>query len=303
VPPGPEILVDDVADEVVALGGHDAATLAYVSATFSAARRASAPRPQARRIAMRWTLEDGMMVRRYGDGPEILWIHGLGEWSLSFDPVAAHPELAGFSHVLPDLPGYGRSPWPEAPEDLERVADRLAAWIGARRPALIGHSMGGVLATLIAERVPVAAVIDVDGNLSRGDCTFSARAAAYGRDDFVARGFAAIRADTYERGRDDVVLRGYHAATLTASPEVFHHHALQLIELSEPEQLVGRLARLTAPALFVAGVPDGICARSRELLDQHGVRWIGLEPAGHWVFLDQLDAFARAAAGFLREPR
>lgn len=251
---------------------------------------------------MQWTLEHGMMVRRSGDGPEVVWIHGLGEWSLSFDPLVAHPALAGFSHVLPDLPGYGRSPWPDQPEDLERVADRLAAWIGDRRPALIGHSMGGVLATLVAERAPVRAVVDVDGNLSRGDCTFSARAAAFTREAFVAGGFAQIRADTYERGRSDLPLRGYHAATLTASPEVFHHHALQLIALSEPELLVTRLARLTVPVLFVAGVPDGICAHSRALLDQHGVRWIGLEPAGHWVFLDQLDAFAAAVAGFLRTP-
>jgi pimeloyl-ACP methyl ester carboxylesterase len=251
---------------------------------------------------MQWTLEHGMMVRRTGEGPEILWIHGLGEWSLSFDPLAAHAAFAGFSHVLPDLPGYGRSPWPDAPDDLERLADRLAAWIGARRPALIGHSMGGVLATLVAERVPVRAVVNVDGNLSRGDCTFSARAAAFSHDDFVAGGFAAIRADTYERGVATLPLRGYHAAISTASPTVFHHHALQLIAMSEPELLVTRLARLTMPVLFVAGVPDGICAHSRALLDQHGVRWIGLAPAGHWVFLDQLDAFAAAVASFLREP-
>jgi len=251
---------------------------------------------------MEWTLEHGMMVRRVGDGPEIVWIHGLGEWSVSFDPVIAHPDLAGFRHVLPDLPGYGRSPWPDAPEGLERLADRLAAWIGDRRPALVGHSMGGVLATLIAERIAVAAVVDVDGNLSRGDCIFSASVAAYTLDAFVAGGFAQVRADTYERGRTELPLRGAFAANMAASPDTLHLHARELIALSEPEGLVGRLAKLAAPVLFVAGVPDGICARSRELLDAHGVRWIGLAPAGHWVFLDQLDAFATATAGFLRAP-
>src|SRR6185369_6683649 len=130
---------------------------------------------------MRWSLEHGMMVRRFGDGPELVWIHGLGEWSLSFDPVARHPALAGFAHVLPDLPGYGRSPWPNGGDvddvdDLARVADRLAAWIGDRAPALIGHSMGGVLASLVAERIAVRAVVDVEGNLSMGDCVFSAKA-------------------------------------------------------------------------------------------------------------------------------
>jgi pimeloyl-ACP methyl ester carboxylesterase len=252
---------------------------------------------------MRWNLEHAaghaMMVRRFGAGPEIVWIPGLGEQSQSIDPVAAHPALAGFSHTLIDLPGYGRSPWPEHVEGLEQLAASLATWIGDRRPAVIGHSMGGVLATLIAERVAVRAVIDVDGNLSRGDCTFSAKAAAYSLDDFVAYGLSTMRAAVYEAGRASLPLRGYHAAMVLASPRSFHRHAQDLVAMSEPETLVTRLAALRPPALFVAGVPGGICERSRELLESHGVRWIGLSPAGHWVHLDQPDRFAAEVAGFL----
>lgn len=242
------------------------------------------------------------MVRRFGDGPEIVWIHGLGEWSPSFDPVARHPAFAGFAHVLPDLPGYGRSPWPEDAEvdDLARYADRLAAWIGDRRPALIGHSMGGVLASMVAERIAVRAVVDVEGNLAMGDCVFSAKAAAYALDDFVAHGCAQLRAATFDAAVGQPALRGYVCAMATASPHVFHRHARDLLAISATEARAARLAQLAAPVLFVAGVPDGICARSRELLDEHAVRWLGLSPAGHWVFVDQLDAFASAVASFLR---
>lgn len=254
---------------------------------------------------MRWSLEHALghaiMVRRFGSGPEIVWIHGLGEQSQSLEAIATHPGFAGFSHVLVDLPGYGRSPWPEHPDHLERVAERLADWIGERRPVLIGHSMGGVLAQLIAERIAVRAVVDVDGNLSAGDCTFSAKAAAYTLDNFVAFGLSAMRAQVYDDGRTDTALRGYHAAMVLASPHAFHRHALDLVAMSEPEALVVRLAALRAPVLFVAGVPDGICRRSRELLDQHGVRWTGIEPAGHWVHIDQPDRFAAEVTGFLRE--
>ena len=194
-----------------------------------------------------------------------------------------------------------RSPWPDQPEGLEAVADRLAAWLGDTQPLLVGHSMGGVLVTLIAERIAVRAVVDVEGNLSRGDCTFSALASAYAPDDFAARGLAEVRADVYERGRTDLALRGYYGALCVASPSVFHRHARDLVAMSEPETLVARLAGLRAPALFVAGVPGGICEHSRRLLDRHGVRWVGIEPAGHWPYIDQPDAFATATAGFLRE--
>lgn len=258
---------------------------------------------------MRWALEHGMMVRRFGAGPEVVWLHGLGEWSQSFDVVAARRALAGFSHVLPDLPGYGRSPWSDddrgdgsdRPGSLEQLADQLVEWLGDRRPALIGASMGGVLATLVAERTAVRAVIDVDGNLSLGDCTFSSKALAYSADEFVASGFAALRTEIYDAGRTDRALRGYHAAISAASPRVFHRHARELVALSESEQLAPRLAALQAPALFIAGIPRGICERSRDLLDRHGVPWIGLEPAGHWVHLDQPDAFAASVVAFLDE--
>lgn len=252
-----------------------------------------------------WSAEHGMTVRRFGAGPELVWIHGLGEWSLCFDEIARHAAFAGFAHTLPDLPGYGRSPWPARPGppegcSLEALADHLAAWLAPRpRPILLGHSMGGVLATLVAERIPAAGVVDIDGNLSRGDCTFSARGASFTLDDFIARGFAELRADVYAGGATDRALRGYHAALSAASPAVFHRNATDLVAASATEALAPRLAKLRCPALFVAGVPTGICAYSRGLLDHHGARWIGVEPAGHWVFIDQPDAFAAAVRPFL----
>lgn len=245
---------------------------------------------------MRWSAEDGMVVRRVGAGRELVWIHGLGEQSASFDRVVAL--LPGFQHVLVDLPGYGRAPWPEEAPALEAVADLLARWIGDRRPILAGHSQGGVLAQWIAERAPVAAVIDIDGNLSRGDCTLSARAAAYALPDFVAHGFDAIRDDIYKRGIASEAMRGYYAALRAACPEVLHRHARELVAVSSTETLVARLAALTVPVLFIAGVPEGICERSRALLDAHGVHWIAIEPSGHWPFVDQPQATATAIERF-----
>ena len=74
-------------------------------------------------------------------------------------------------------------------------------------------------------------------------------------------------------------------------------HSRDLVALSETEQLAARMAALRVPALYVAGgLPEGICARSRELLDAHRVRWRALEPAGHWVYADQPERFSAAIA-------
>jgi pimeloyl-ACP methyl ester carboxylesterase len=240
---------------------------------------------------VKWTIEHGMSVRRFGSGPELVWIHGLGESSTSFEPAAA--ELSEFSHVLVDLPGYGRSAWPDEPMGLDALADHLAAWLGEPR-FVIGHSMGGVLATMIAERGRAKAIVNIDGNISRGDCTFSGQAIAWSEADFVEHGFAELRAKVYAEGNDEAALRGYVAAMTFASPRMFYRHASDLVALSRTESMAPRLAALAVPALFIAGVPRGICEPSRALLDRARARWIGIEPAGHWVYLDQRTRFAAA---------
>jgi len=249
----------------------------------------------------RWSLEHGMIVRRFGTGPELVWIHGLGEWSASFDPVANHPALAGFTHILPDLPGYGRSPRADATAGtLEQAADQLATWLRERPPAvLLGHSMGGMLVIMLAERGVARAIIDVDGNLSAGDCTFSTRTRKYSEAEFATRGFAEVRAEMYELGARDPAMRGYFAAACATSPITFHRHALDLLALSESEVLVPRLAAVRCPKLFIAAVPGGVCEHTRSLLAHHKIRTVVIQPSGHWPFVDQPDAFATAVADFL----
>jgi len=249
---------------------------------------------------MQWSLEHGMMVRRVGRGPRIVWIHGLGESSVSFEPIIAR--MPAFEHVLVDLPGYGRSPWPDTALGIDETADHLARWLPPDA-TLVGHSMGGVLATFVAERnTTVRAVVDIDGNLSRGDCTFSSRVLPHSVDDFRARGFAELRAQIYADGATSAALRGYFAALMFASPDAYFRQSHDLVSLCLSDQLAPRLAALRVPTLFIAGgMPEGISAESRTLLDHHRIRWLSLEPSGHWVYVDQPERFAAELAGFVTE--
>jgi pimeloyl-ACP methyl ester carboxylesterase len=105
----------------------------------------------------------GTMYVRFARGPRkaptAVLLHGLGATAaLNWDPVV--PALAQDFRVLaPDLRGHGRGPRCEGRFRLEDAADDVAALIDADRavrgPVLVvGYSMGGAVAQLLARRRP-----------------------------------------------------------------------------------------------------------------------------------------------------
>jgi pimeloyl-ACP methyl ester carboxylesterase len=232
--------------------------------------------------------------RRSGEAgrPPLLLVHGLGESSLCFEGLLAETRLAPWERLAPDLPGYGRSPWPREPPGLSACADLLERWLeeqGQGPVVLVGHSMGGVLALFLAERHPrrVSGLVDVDGTICLDDCNFSSQAARYTLEAFESGGFDTMREEVGRRGVTEPALRSYHVSMRLAQPASYHRHALELLEASRPADLARRLAALPVPVVYIAGVPDGVSSRSRELLREAGVPCEEVGPAGHWPFLDQ----------------
>jgi pimeloyl-ACP methyl ester carboxylesterase len=251
---------------------------------------------------------DGMFVREADPGPgapgTLVWVHGLGESGLGFERIVGEGDLAAWRHLVPDLPGYGRSPWISPPPDLPELADRLARWLerdGEAPVILVGHSMGGVIGQMLVERHPerVRALVDVDGNVSEGDCVFSKRVSGQSLEAFVAERFEKLCDAIYHQGVEDLPLRGYYASLRLANPMAFYRNAEELVALSTPETLAGELAALPVPKIYVAGYPHGAAARSLELIEAAEVPLRRVQPAGHWPFLDRPDDFARTVAEFL----
>ena len=245
--------------------------------------------------------EHELRVRRAGAGARaIVFVHGLGESSRCFEELAAHPALAEHRHVLVDLPGYGRSPRPARASSLAGLADLLAAWLARHEPGaiLVGHSMGGVIGTILCEGHPgaIAAFANLEGNVSPGDCTFSALAAAQQEDAFAAGGFDRLRDQVRERGAADPALRGAHPSMLEADARTYHAHARELVAISADESMAARLAAIAArtPLVYVAGVPGGAAPRTLELLAERAIPTVRVEPAGHWPFVDQPGTVAAA---------
>jgi len=112
-------------------------------------------------------------LRRPAAGPPTLALHGWLDNALSFAPLGAH--LDGLDLACLDFPGHGESP-PRPPAARyhfdDYVFDVLAAAdaLGWSRFHLIGHSLGGAVASVLAaacpERVLSLGVIEGLGPLS-----------------------------------------------------------------------------------------------------------------------------------------
>jgi pimeloyl-ACP methyl ester carboxylesterase len=103
------------------------------------------------------------------DAPLAVLLHGITANALAWGHVA--PALAGeFEVLVPDLRGRGGSAGLPGPYGLERHAEDVAAVLdrsgNGRRTVLVGHSMGGFVATMATAGVARDAVhglVLVDG--------------------------------------------------------------------------------------------------------------------------------------------
>jgi pimeloyl-ACP methyl ester carboxylesterase len=105
-----------------------------------------------------------------GAGDPMLLIHGLTESGEAWGDI---PErLAPMARVVVvDLPGHGRSG--RAPSyglfDLVGAVGAVVAAESLEKPRVVGHSLGGTIASALAVAVPVQSVVNVDQPLRLDD--------------------------------------------------------------------------------------------------------------------------------------
>jgi pimeloyl-ACP methyl ester carboxylesterase len=119
----------------------------------------------------RAALGDGVEIayRDEGAGEPLLLIHGITENHRAWDELTQ--PLARSARVLRlDLPGHGdSSPLPEySAGALTAAVAGFVTRLGLERPRVIGHSLGGVVATLLGAFTPVRSVLSLDQPLRLG---------------------------------------------------------------------------------------------------------------------------------------
>jgi pimeloyl-ACP methyl ester carboxylesterase len=231
-----------------------------------------------------------------GDGPARVHVHGLGATSGTYlAHLSADPLLAGRRTLFVDLPGFGISDRPaDFGYSLEEHAAALAAVLdaaGVRAAEVVGHSMGGAVAIVLAYRRPelVSRLVLAEANLDPHPpvTAGSSAIATWEEEEFVhGRGFAA----TLER-----VGWRWAATMRLADPLALHRSATGLMRGTEPTMRV-MLESLTIPRTYLVGELSDEDWFDGAGLVAAGVDVVSVPDAGHCIMFDNPGAYARAIA-------
>ena len=165
-------------------------------------------------------------------------IHGAYHGGWCWDAIADHLSHDGYQVATPDLPGHGRDPGWLADQTMPNYIDSIVALLDAipSKATLVGHSMGGAIATAAATARPdkveriiyLTAYIPVDGE-SVGDVVKTDPASHVQVDRIDVEGLGAVSlktgtlADAFYNDADARMLAFAEDRVQLQSPIPFRH--------------------------------------------------------------------------------
>ena len=247
-------------------------------------------------------------------GSHVAFLHGLFGQGRNWTQVGK--ALAERHRVLlVDLPHHGRSGWDDD-FDYVRVAEQVASLLDADEPgALVGHSLGGKVAMVLALRRP---------ELVERLCVVDVSPVAYDHLSEFEKYVAAMRsldlASLTQRGDADAALatavpdatvRAFLLQNLRRDGDRWRWQAtLEVLgaDLAEiggwPEADLAGLPPYRGPVLWVAGArSDYVRPEYAGAMD----RWfptnrkVTLKDAGHWVHSEQPQVFLEVLRRFVED--
>ena len=254
----------------------------------------------------------GLAVRSLGEGAPVVVLHGLLGQGRNWQAIGKRLATMGRRVHLVDLRNHGASPW-ALPMTYAAMADDLVALedrLGLSQVNLVGHSMGGKAAMMLAlrrpERVDRLVVVDV-APVRYEHGSFARYLAAMRALDLDRLGRRAAVESALEPVEPDPRIRAFLASNLEGGEEGLRW-APNLAVLADDLPSIldfpaeARSGLFDGPALFLLGARSNYLEPAteplvRRLFPRAEIRRI--EGAGHWVHADAPEAVVAALDSFL----
>ncbi|GHJ60131.1 esterase [Nocardioides sp. OK12] len=245
-------------------------------------------------------------------GARVVFLHGLFGQGRNFTQIAK--ALApDFHSLLVDLPNHGRSQWTETfsyAETADRVAEHLAGSFAADGPVhVVGHSMGGKVAMLLALRHPELVerlvVVDISPAPSEGAGEFEHLLGSLATLELSGLARRSDADDALAEAIPDERVRGFLLQNLRSSSDGFAWQA-NLGLLRDELAAIGDFPHVDStfdhPVLWMAGERSGyVTADAEQEMERLFPRTVQvtIKGAGHWVHSEKPEAFVSALRTFL----
>ncbi len=264
---------------------------------------------------------DRLSVEVIGSGPDVILIPGFASSREVWRAEAERLQATHRVHLV-QLAGFAGAPWTHGDGAfVQPVADELVRYIGEAgldRPAVIGHSMGGMTGLLLAQQHPelLGRVMSVD-SLPFFSAMFGPQVTAEAARPFADQaaagilaadeaGFRAQQGQTAIGMARDPATRAAMVGWSMASDRRAMASAIREVMTTD---LRPGLAAMTTPvwAVYAADADGGAPAAmadamwGREYAPLPGVRLVRVDGSRHFIMADQPARFAAIVDQFLAD--
>jgi pimeloyl-ACP methyl ester carboxylesterase len=224
-------------------------------------------------------------LRCDGEKAPILFLHGFGSTKEDYADIQRHRALDQHGVLAFDAPGCGRTECADTgritiPFLIKTAVATLEAE-GIGRLHLVGHSMGGLTALMLASAHPdrVLSFCNIEGNIAPEDCFLSRQICDCPAEDpqafpagFIARASKAPAwsSPLYPAGLAHKV-----------RPEAVRTIFTSKVDLSDNANLMDRFLGLPCPRMFMYGDPNASLSYLSEIAAR-GVELAGIPQCGHF---------------------
>lgn len=224
-------------------------------------------------------------IHRSGQGEPVLFLHGFGSTKEDYADIAQYAEFNGQPFLAYDAPGCGETHCSDlnaiSIPVLVETAISMANLLGFKRFHLVGHSMGGLTALMLAHSHPerVLSFVNIEGNIAAEDC-------------FLSRQVINYPDGSDEQFFDDFILRTRHSPAWASA---LHSASLRykvragavrpifksMVDYSDHGELMAKFLNLPCPKMFMYGQQNATLSYL-DYISQRGVKLAEISECGHF---------------------
>lgn len=245
--------------------------------------------------------------------PALLFVHGLGDSGLSFEPVFEDRRFDEFNLLVPDLVGYGRSSAATNPDSYTFDSHLHRLWqivqdFDVEELILIGHSMGGDISALMCQsdtdgRIKI--YVNLEGALTQYDLFLSGKAARAVEEDRFDAWFENFVHETAWSWGETPSGREYYASLRFCRKNAFRENALEIVRCNTAlsgkykSQIGEIVCSLTIPKIFCYGT-ESLPKETLSYVTERNIPARAFENTGHCPHIDQAEEFYEFLRGFIK---